>query len=151
MNREKYYKLIKKFIDSIEMEAIDPVEISTELNMNPAELIKALFNIIVILFDDCARLRKENATLRERVQATEKSLQDAYENPQKRQNALVKNGLKVRKPKLDVTELMLLQKLNYTDEDIMKYADISRATLWRKKKELEKYLAEQEAKKQGRR
>ncbi|MBR4981992.1 MAG: hypothetical protein IKY94_05480 [Lachnospiraceae bacterium] len=152
MNREHYIRVLNNYKEKIKNDgSIDPAEIAINTNLNASDLISLLFSVFAILTDEVARLRKENASLKDRIQVSDKALKEAYENPNKRQNALVKNGLKVKKEKLTVEELQLYIELKYTDNEIMKLNDISRATLWRKKNELEKYIAEQEAKKQTRR
>lgn len=152
MNKEHYIRVLNNYKEKIKNDgSIDPVEIATNTNLNASDLVCLLFSVFAILTDEVARLRKENAALKDRIQVSDKALKEVYENPNKRQNALVKNGLKVKKEKLTVEELQLYIELKYTDDEIMELNDISRATLWRKKKELEKYIAEQEAKKQTRR
>jgi len=148
MNKEHYIRVLNNYKEKFEnKEAIDPVEIATKTNLNASDLVCLLFSLFIMLTEEIIRLRKDNAALKERIQVSDKALKEAYENPNKRQNALVKNGLKIKKEKMTIDELRLYRELDYTDEDIMNIAGISRSTLWRKKKELE----EQEVNKQNRR
>lgn len=143
MNKEQYIRLLNSYKEKFENDGtIDPVELATKTNMNATDLICLLFSVFTFLTVDVTMLRRENAALKERIQVSDKALKEAYANPNKRQNALVKHGLKVKPEKITVAELQFYRELNYTDADIMKETGISRSTLWRKQKALDEQISQ---------
>ena len=142
LNWIKYYKNEYHLDGTFNLE-----EISKHFNITDEESTYILLRIFVILHDQNVELRRENELLKERSAAIEASLEEAYKNPNQRQTALVKNGLKIRKRKMTLTDLKLFMKLNYTDQEIMDYFEISKSTLWRRKKELEEEERQKEEKK----
>ena len=143
MNKEQYIRLLNSYKEKFENDGtIDPVELATKTNMKASDLICLLFSVFTFLTVDVTMLRRENAALKERIQVSDKALKEAYANPNKRQNALVKHGLKVKPEKITVAELKFYRELNYSDADIMKETGISRSTLWRKQKALDEQISQ---------
>ncbi len=132
VNWIKYYKNEYRLNGTFNLE-----EISKHFNITDGETAYILLRMFIILHDENMELRRDNELLKERNTAIEDSLKEAYKNPNQRQTALVKNGLKIRKNKMTLSDLKLMMKLDYSDQEIMNYYKISKSTLWRRKKELE--------------
>lgn len=142
LNWIKYYKSEYRLNGTFNLE-----EISKHFNITDGETAYILLRIFVILHDQNVELRRKNELLKEYNAAIEASLEEAYKNANQRQTTLVKNGLKIRKRKMTLMDLKLFMKLNYTDQEIMDYLEISKSTLWRHKKELEEEERQKEEKK----
>ena len=125
---QKYYNLDGE----MELE-----EVSSLLGLSDKETVYTLFKLFLILNNTVWNQKEEIEKLKERNRVVEAALDDITQNGNQKQTALVKNGNKIRKSKMTLLDLKLVMKLDYTDQEIMDYFEISKSTLWRRKKELE--------------
>ena len=130
---QKYYNLDGE----MELE-----EVSSLLGLSDKETVYTLFKLFLILNNTVWNQKDEIEKLKERNRVVEAALDDITQNGNQKQTALVKHGGKIREKKFSLMELELYLKLNYDDEEIMKCMEISKTTLWRRKKELEKLKKE---------
>ena len=137
---QKLIKLYQKYYNldgEMEME-----EVSSLLGLSDKETVYTLFKLFLILHNTVWNQKEEIEKLKERNRVVEAALDDITQNGNQKQTALVKHGEKLRGKKFSLMELELYLKLNYDDEEIMKCMGISKTTLWRRKKELEKLKKE---------
>ena len=138
MRLDNCVRIINYFKELYGLEGdMDSEALAKSLNMSTGELFYVLFNVFVKFYKNEIKLIREINSLKEENKTLRAALDDVYANGQKKQNAIVKHG-KLRKEKMTATDLKFFIELGYSDEEIMKYFEISRSTLWRKKKELQK-------------
>jgi len=109
------------------------------LNANIGEVVYLLLFLFIRKEFEAVKYRDAYYEMERKYKYMEEALNNAYQNGNRKQAALVKSGLPIAKKRSRLGELRLLLKLNNTDEDLMKYFDISRTTLWRWKKELKEW------------
>ena len=109
------------------------------LGLNIREVVYLLLFLFLRKEFEAVKYRDAYLEMERKYKHMEEALNDAYQNGNRKQAALVKSGLPIAKKRSRLGELRLLLKLNNTDEELMKYFDISRTTLWRWKKELKEW------------
>ena len=117
----------------------DPEVLCKGLGVGLGELVYMLIFFVMRLSVEKVRYRDMYLQKEQDYKYMEKALNNAYENGNRKQAALLKAGKPIAKKRSKLGELRLLMKLGNTDEDLMKWFDISRTTLWRWKKELHEW------------
>ena len=131
---------IKALRDELKIQGeCDVEEFCDSLKMNIGEVVYLLIFLFIRKEFEAAKYRDAYYQMERKYKYMEEALDQAYQNGNRKQAALVKSGLPIAKKKSRLGELRLLMKLGNNDEDLMEWFDISRTTLWRWKKELKEW------------
>ena len=117
----------------------DAKEFCDSLKMNIGEVVYLLIFLFIRKEFEAAKYRDAYYQMERKYKYMEEALDQAYQNGNRKQAALVKSGMPIAKKKSRLGELRLLLKLGNNDEDLMEWFKISRTTLWRWKKELKEW------------
>lgn len=143
MDDEKIIEGIKAALADykIDKRELDLSYYCEELNMNEKEFAFSMVELYSIYLRQFYEYKISYNKLEREHRDLEESYLKMLKSRLELQQVKVKNGLPIAKKGPELFWLDYLYKTGHTDKEIMEQYGISRATMWRKKKELERRKA----------